>query len=126
MKKLLLILTLIVSATVTQGQLSGSKEKMKQLISENFALADTQYRYMMTLIPPGQMPQSFDEKNQKVISREITWWCTGFYPGSLWYIYDQTRNPELKAEAERALKVIEGNQFYTGNHDLGFMMYCSF
>ena len=99
---------------------------MKELIKENYALADTQYRYMMTLTPANKMPQSYDEKSSKFVAKEITWWCTGFYPGSLWYIYEQTNNPVIKKEAERALKEIEPNQDYTGNHDLGFMMYCSF
>jgi unsaturated chondroitin disaccharide hydrolase len=44
----------------------------------------------------------------------------------LWYIYEQTQNPEIRKEAERSLKVIEPNQHFTGNHDLGFMIYCSF
>ncbi len=95
-------------------------------MNENFSLADSQYRYMMTLTPADKMPQSFDKKNATFIAKDITWWCTGFYPGTLWYIYEQTNNPIIKAEAERALKVIEPNQDYTGNHDLGFMMYCSF
>ncbi|MFT3904488.1 MAG: glycoside hydrolase family 88 protein [Niabella sp.] len=99
---------------------------MKQLISENFTLADKQYKYMMTLAPADKMPQSYDEKNNKFIAYERTWWCTGFYPGTLWYIYEQTGDPVIKKEAERALTVIEPNKTYTGNHDLGFMMYCSF
>jgi hypothetical protein len=99
---------------------------MQELINENFALADTQYRYMMTLTPDGRMPQSYDAKNGKLIAHERTWWCTGFYPGTLWYIYEQTRSETIRKEAERALRVIEPNQTYTGNHDLGFMMYCSF
>ncbi|MFV0605166.1 MAG: glycoside hydrolase family 88 protein [Niabella sp.] len=99
---------------------------MKKLIADNFAYANTQYKYMMTLLPNDKMPQSFNFENNKVITHERTWWCTGFYPGSLWYIYEQTGDTLIKKEAERALNVIEPNQTYTGNHDLGFMMYCSF
>lgn len=99
---------------------------MAKLIKDNFAFADSQYQYMMGLIPADKMPQSFDEKNKRFIARERTWWCSGFYPGSLWLIYEQTGNPVIKKEAERSLAVIEPNKTYTGNHDLGFMMYCSF
>ncbi len=100
--------------------------EMESLIKENFLFADSQYTYMARLVPEGKTPQSYDEKTKKFIAHERTWWCTGFYPGSLWYIYEQTGNPAVKQEAERALSVIEPNQTYTGNHDLGFMMYCSF
>lgn len=108
------------------AQNSSRNEIMKKLISENYALAESQYTLMMKSVPTDRLPQSFDANKNQLISREITWWCTGFYPGSLLYIYEQTKNEVIKAEAMRALKVIEPNQFYTGNHDLGFMMYCSY
>ncbi|MCH5598293.1 glycoside hydrolase family 88 protein [Niabella ginsengisoli] len=41
-------------------------------------------------------------------------------------MYEQTGDSIIRKEAERALNVIEPNKTYTGNHDLGFMMYCSF
>lgn len=110
------------------GPVAGQSvnDEMKQLIQKNFELADSQYRYMMTLIPADKTPQSFDAKSGKFISRDIQWWCSGFYPGSLWYIYEQTGDESIKAEAERMLELIRPNESYTGNHDLGFMMFCSF
>jgi unsaturated chondroitin disaccharide hydrolase len=125
-RKIAVALALVVSLNGVFMQKIIAQKTMKVLIEENFALANSQYRYMMTLTPTDKMPQSFDEKNSKFIAKDITWWCTGFYPGSLWYIYEQTKDPIIKIEAERALKVIEPNQDYTGNHDLGFMMFCSF
>lgn len=126
MKKALPFIILFFTTTLVQAQTSGSKEKMQQLIKENFAFADSQYRYMMTVIPQDKLPQSYNEKNNKIIARDIQWWCSGFYPGTLWYIYEQTGDETIKKEAERTLQLIEPNKTYTGNHDLGFMMYCSF
>ena len=127
MKSKLLILGCIILTSLSMfAQTSNRNDKMKKLIVENFALADSQYTYMMKLLPTDKMPQSYDAKNNQILTREITWWCTGFYPGSLLYIYEQTKNETIKAEALRALKVIEPNQNYTGNHDLGFMMFCSY
>jgi len=98
-----------------------------RLIEENFAFAEKQYRFMKEQNPtPDRMPQSYDAKTGKFDARDITWWCSGFYPGTLWYIYEQTGSEAIRKEAERALAVIEPNQHFTGNHDLGFMMYCSF
>ena len=126
MNKLYLIFSLVLMGLISQAQSNNKKDQMSRLIKENFNLADTQYRYMMTLIPAGKMPQSYIEKDKKLISHNIQWWCSGFYPGTLWYIYEQTHNEAIKKEAERALEVIKPNKDYTGNHDLGFMMYCSF
>ncbi len=132
MKKMLMMALGFTAVQLTSAQTALPKDRaniktaMSKLISENFLFADSQYRYMMQLVPAGKMPQSYDAKNNKLIGYERTWWCSGFYPGSLWYIYEQTKNSVIREEAERALQVIEPNQTYTGNHDLGFMMYCSF
>ena len=126
MIKNILLLVAILAVLRSNAQTSVPGQSMRELIKENFVLADSQYRYMMSLTPADQMPQSFEEKNNKFIAKEITWWCSGFYPGTLWYIYEQTHDEAIKKEAERSLQVIEPNQTYTGNHDLGFMMYCSF
>ena len=74
MKKTGLMLVLVLASVLVKAQTMETKERMRQLIKENFALADSQYRYMMTLTPPGKMPQSYDEKNKKMIADEITWW----------------------------------------------------
>lgn len=124
MKKIALFAIFLPAFIVTNAQ--SSKEKMRKLIEENFGLADTQYRYMMTLTPVDKLPQSYIQENDKMISHDIKWWCSGFYPGTLWYIYEQTGSEDIRKEAERTLDLIEPNKTYTGNHDLGFMMYCSF
>lgn len=124
MKRVFFVISLVMFCPYATAQLAG--DDMGQLIEENFEFADSQYQYMMTLLPADMTPQSYDEKTNKLISRDIKWWCSGFYPGSLWYIYEQTGNATIKKEAERMLEVIKPNESYTGNHDLGFMMYCSF
>lgn len=126
MNKLAALFIFILLSIAAHAQNSSTKDKMRRLIKENFQFADTQYRYMMTLTPPDKMPQSYEEKGNKFIAHDIQWWCSGFYPGTLWHIYEQTGDDAIKKEAERTLKVLEPNQTYTGNHDLGFMVYCSF
>ncbi len=119
------ILYSIASLFFVSFQVSAQKS-MKDLIDENFAFARDQYKIMAGKTTPDLLPQSYDAKEGKLLSRKKEWWCTGFYPGSLWYIYEQTLDKDILAEAERTLKIIEPNQTYTGNHDLGFMMFCSF
>lgn len=118
----------ILTLTIVTISLNAQSKKMQmtKLISDNFQFANQQYKTLMQGLPNDKMPQTFNATTGKVINMERTWWCTGFYPGSLWLIYEQTKDPIIKQEAERTLKVIEPNQTYTGNHDLGFMMFCSF
>ena len=53
-------------------------------------------------------------------------WTTGFYPGSMWLAYELTGNDTLAQKARLFTDRLEDMQYYTGNHDLGFMMFCSY
>lgn len=99
---------------------------MKDMIEENFRFAAEQYKLLAQQIPLNKLPQNYDPKTDKVDARDIQWWCSGFYPGSLWLIYEQTKDESIHQEALRTLEVIEANKTFTGNHDLGFMMFCSY
>jgi unsaturated chondroitin disaccharide hydrolase len=103
--------------------LKDSKE-MKKIISENFVFAEKQYQYLEKSCPQDSMPRYF--KNNRHINSDAYWWCSGFYPGTLLYIYEYTKNPTILNEAKNRLKTLEPVKTFTGNHDLGFMMFCSF
>lgn len=53
-------------------------------------------------------------------------WTDGFFPGSLWYLYELTGDEKWKSRAEEWTNPLERMKTFTGNHDIGFLMYCSF
>ncbi|QZT38287.1 glycoside hydrolase family 88 protein [Halosquirtibacter xylanolyticus] len=53
-------------------------------------------------------------------------WTSGFFPGSLWYLYELTGDNIWKLRAEKLTKTIENMQYSTRTHDVGFVIYCSF
>ena len=53
-------------------------------------------------------------------------WCSGFYPGSLWYLYELTGEEKYAVAADDYCRRIEKEQFDTSSHDIGFKMNCSF
>ncbi|MCZ4225260.1 glycoside hydrolase family 88 protein [Pedobacter rhodius] len=118
------LITVLITIATSYSFAQTQRKPMNQLINEEFKFALEQYKVLAKNIPAGKTPQSF--ANGKPVNQDIKWWCSGFYSGSLWYLYEETKDASIKLEAEKALKVIEPNQTYTGNHDLGFMMYCSF
>lgn len=122
------IFTLFIStlACIQNGYTQPSEISMKDLIHKNMKLAKKQYLFMTSILPSGRMPRSFDAKGDSLITSNTKWWCSGFYPGSLWYIYEYTKDVEVKNAAEKSLIILEPEKHYTGNHDLGFMMFCSF
>ena len=53
-------------------------------------------------------------------------WTSGFFPGSLWYVYEFTKDESVKAEAVKYTELLNPIRKYTGTHDLGFMINCSY
>lgn len=74
---------------------------------------------------PVLLPRSADE-NHKLITSSPEWWTSGFFPGELWYLYDYSGNSEFKDMAIRYSNMLESQKYVTDNHDIGFMLYCSF
>jgi hypothetical protein len=127
MKKYVVGFTLLfVMVQFSYGQTASLKNKMKDLIEDNFVFATKQYQYLKANTPDSVMPRSYVPATGKSVTSDTKWWCSGFYPGTLWYLYAYTKDENIKKEAEKRLGILEKEKYYTGNHDLGFMMYCSF
>jgi unsaturated chondroitin disaccharide hydrolase len=97
---------------------------MKKVIAENFAFAEKQYQYLEKSCPLDSMPRTF--KNNHAVNSDAYWWCSGFYPGTLFYIYEYTKNPAILTQAKKRLEILDTVKYFTKNHDLGFMMFCSY
>jgi len=53
-------------------------------------------------------------------------WTSGFYPGVLWYTYALTGDSLFSASAAHHTELLEEIRHYSGTHDLGFMIFCSY
>ena len=95
------------------------------MIDQQFKLAANQYKILEKNVPDSMMPKTVNKNTGKVESSNTKWWCSGFFPGSLLYIYEHTNDQDVLNIAQKRLAIQEKEKHYTGNHDLGFMMYCS-
>lgn len=95
-------------------------------VKKNFANADVQYKYMAKQFGPEQFPKTYHPNTDKFETSNSSWWCSGFYSGTLLNLYQQTKDAELLNQANENLKGLEKEQYNKGTHDIGFMMYCSF
>ncbi|MDH6305978.1 unsaturated chondroitin disaccharide hydrolase [Parabacteroides sp. PF5-5] len=73
----------------------------------------------------GKFPKTIG-KDGNLETSDYGWWCSGFFPGELWYLYEYTQNPELKKYAQLYTDRVEPAKNLTNTHDLGFMLFCSF
>jgi len=65
-------------------------------------------------------------ENGKLVMVNSRDWTSGFFAGELWFLYEQSKNEKWKELARTYTEKVKKEQFNTGTHDLGFMMYCSF
>ena len=118
---------LLVQPGVAQQKFRYATDKaLLQTIERNLADASAQYSLMMKNLPPDSFPKTYYPQTGKYGFSNSGWWCSGFYPGTLLYLYEQTNNRALYDEAMRIDELLKKEQFNTHTHDLGFMMYCSF
>ena len=53
-------------------------------------------------------------------------WRSGFFPGSVWYLYELTGKSNYLPLAQKYTEAIRGAQNLTWHHDIGFIINCSF
>ena len=114
----------ILTSSCTAQKKATNNTSLQQIIQQNFKNGAAQYKVMMKELPPDRFPKTYENDSLKTSGSD--WWCSGFYPGSLLYLYEQTGDTVLYNEATRVLGLLSKEQYNTHTHDLGFMMYCSF
>src|SRR3569833_2809614 len=78
----------------------------------------------MHQLADGQFPRTYEKDKLQTVG--IHAWISGFYPGTLLYLYELSKDSSFKNEAYKKLKLLKPLQFVMDTHGLGFMMYCSY
>jgi len=102
------------------------KPALLRLIDGNLRQAVNQYKILMGHVPADLLPRSYTAGTGALVTSDPGWWTSGFYAGTLCYLYSFSHDTSLLDESQRKLKLLEKEQYNKGTHDLGFMMYCSF
>ena len=121
MKKICILLFCLMAMACTDR-----KADLERIIDQAFEEAEKQCLLMAEMYAgkEGRLPRSFE--NGESTSSSSRWWCSGFYPGSLWYVYEHSKSQEVLKYAELFTDRVEREKYTTDNHDVGFMLYCSF
>jgi hypothetical protein len=62
----------------------------------------------------------------KWVTSPIQYWTSGFFPGCLWFAFEQSKDPFFRAAAMRWTEGLESLQYFRDHHDVGFMIFCSY
>lgn len=102
--------------------------KEKEFVEGNFRYAQQQLKLMLKDTESRDalaFPRTTDQAG-KMTTTNMYDWTPGFFPGSLWYAYEYTKDPELLKQATAWTEKLEPLKDFTKHHDLGFMVYCSY
>ena len=101
------------------------EEAMETLTDRVFDRAAEQLVLLDKNLEEGECPR-YADADGKLVTSDIWWWCSGFYPGSLWLVYEYTGNEDIRALAEKHTVILDTLQFRTNDHDVGFQLNCSY
>jgi len=93
--------------------------------SLNFAVQQSSL-LMKESLAAGRIPRTLEEDGSMHWTNEQFDWTDGFFPGTLWYLYEYKNDSILKYAAQQLQDKFKDHRFYTTNHDLGFVFNCSY
>ncbi len=100
---------------------------LSAVINESLAFAEKQSLLMAQSLKdqPTRLPKTINQQGE-LETCGSEWWVSGFFPGVLWYLYENSEDEQVKEWATNYTLRVEDQQYTTDNHDVGFMIFCSF
>ncbi len=121
-----LLITLSFIAMLASAQVNGKNRHFSvKDAKEALAFAGKQYKLLKETIPFNQFPRTIDE-NGNLLTSGPGWWCSGFYPGTNWFLFEALEDQAFKTEAINKSFWLEKEKFNQWTHDLGFMIFCPY
>lgn len=124
MKIKIVCLTLLLQVSLVA---LASEKPMRKVIVESMKIVEKQSLAMADRMKSksDSLPRTFRDRSDFIASN-AHWWASGFYPGVLWYLYEYTGKPEIQQLAESFTARVESQKYTKDNHDVGFILNCSF
>lgn len=125
MKALFKLCPLLFAATVVT---SAAGSPASDFINENVTHAANQYRGHLDTIdsighfvnPRTTLPDG------SIWYVPVDDWCSGFFPGSLWYLGELTGDQDWSRRAADYTETLDSAQYLTWHHDVGFIIGSSY
>ena len=123
MKNRFLFLLLIAAMSIQ----CAPKAQERDIIKENIENAKAQLAYLIEASEAGdtlRIPSTF--KNGAIEFVPTDDWVSGFFAGTLWYMYELTGDEYYAQQAQKHTEILHDIQFLEWHHDVGFMVYDSY
>ncbi|MDW7691211.1 glycoside hydrolase family 88 protein [Flammeovirgaceae bacterium SG7u.111] len=97
-------------------------------VEESLVYCEAQASKTLELLPDSQyLPRNVaaNETDWKLVKYKD--WTSGFWPGTLWYLYEYTGDEKWKQAADKYSRYLTPLSVTpAADHDLGFQVFCSF
>lgn len=120
-------LKILLSATASAALLITSCSQKTDIISENIDNARIQTASLLEASEAGdtvRIPSSY--RDGEIIYVPTDDWVSGFFAGTLWYMYELTGEEYWAEHARKHTEILDSIQYLTWHHDVGFMIYDSY
>ena len=98
---------------------------LSEVIRDTLATAAHQYEWQLAHLPDAQkIPRTFE--HGKLVTANSPDWTIGFFPGSLWYLFEATGDAKWRAAAQHYTGLLVSEQNNRRTHDVGFILRCSY
>ncbi len=117
----------VFSALALLAVLCGGCGRDAKLIEENIANAEVQLSALLAQSLEGEqvrIPSTYREGKVRFVPTRD--WVSGFFAGSLWYMYELTGEEKWAEAARTHTEHLHDIQYLTGHHDVGFMINSSY
>jgi unsaturated chondroitin disaccharide hydrolase len=104
----------------------GVPRDLTERVNHSLEYAFTQVKKTLAALPDTALMPVSTKPDGSWMTAGIYDWRSGFFPGCLWMAYAYRPDDLLKAAAAGWTVKLEPIKDYSGNHDVGFMIFCSF
>lgn len=103
------------------------KNAENDLIADNVEFAQKQIGRQVEIIEAsGSILNPRTIKNDKIKYVNIEDWTSGFFPGTMWYMYELTGDEKWKTLGVKYTEHLDSAKYLTWHHDVGFIINSSF
>lgn len=124
MKKIVIV-AMTMCVMLAEGQ---NKKQQVFDIDKNLNYCVQQASKTLAVLPDSPaIPRNIAPGSRQWHSVNYEDWCSGFWPGILWYLYEATGDVKWKQQADKYSRYLTPlSQRSATDHDLGFQIYSSF
>jgi uncharacterized protein YyaL (SSP411 family) len=116
----------LLAAAILATHSATAADALLDALPKVFERAASQYSGMLESVrsKPGLPRTLLPDGTVSLVRPED--WTSGFFPGSLWFLHEYSGDASWKQEATEYTHRLERIRNFSGNHDGGFMLGCSY